>query len=159
MKTTESYDCTIMLTFQVRVRNFFGRIFSPGTSSEKDRGDSSDDSKPSSSLDISQPYNTVHRWDFVFLFYFIVILLLDIIKPCYAPFWTCVLARFYCMFLLIYLWRKQSPLAGLFVWFFLQFLNLPKCRFTAVVIRKQFLFMLLINIKKRLPYSLLNKRK
>ncbi|VDP24892.1 unnamed protein product [Heligmosomoides polygyrus] len=45
----------------VRVRNFFGRIFSPGTSSEKDRGDSSDDSKPSSSLDISQPYNTVHR--------------------------------------------------------------------------------------------------
>ncbi|KAJ1371621.1 hypothetical protein KIN20_033607 [Parelaphostrongylus tenuis] len=46
---------------KVRVRNFFGRIFSPGTSSEKDRGDSSDDSKPSSSLDISQPYNTVHR--------------------------------------------------------------------------------------------------
>ncbi|VDL76430.1 unnamed protein product [Nippostrongylus brasiliensis] len=45
---------------KVRVRNFFGRIFSPGTSSEKDRGDSSDDSKPSSSLDISQPYNTVH---------------------------------------------------------------------------------------------------
>ncbi|KIH57653.1 hypothetical protein ANCDUO_12153 [Ancylostoma duodenale] len=44
----------------VKVRNFFGRIFSPGTSSEKDRGDSSDDSKPSSSLDISQPYNTVH---------------------------------------------------------------------------------------------------
>ncbi|CAJ0607525.1 unnamed protein product [Cylicocyclus nassatus] len=46
---------------KVKVRNFFGRIFSPGTSSEKDRGDSSDDSKPSSSLDISQPYNTVHR--------------------------------------------------------------------------------------------------
>ncbi|KAK6030120.1 p21-Rho-binding domain protein, partial [Ostertagia ostertagi] len=46
---------------KVRVRNFFGRIFSPGTSSEKDKGDSSDDSKPSSSLDISQPYNTVHR--------------------------------------------------------------------------------------------------
>ncbi|XGW08747.1 hypothetical protein V3C99_011229 [Haemonchus contortus] len=46
---------------KVRVRNFFGRIFSPGTSNEKDKGDSSDDSKPSSSLDISQPYNTVHR--------------------------------------------------------------------------------------------------
>ncbi|KJH44068.1 kinase domain protein [Dictyocaulus viviparus] len=46
---------------KVKVRNFFGRIFSPGTSNEKDRGDLSDDSKPSSSLDISQPYNTVHR--------------------------------------------------------------------------------------------------
>ncbi|CAD6194056.1 unnamed protein product [Caenorhabditis auriculariae] len=43
---------------QVRIRNFIGRIFSP---SDKDK-DKDDEMKPSSSaMDISQPYNTVHR--------------------------------------------------------------------------------------------------
>ncbi|CAP23785.1 Protein CBG02801, partial [Caenorhabditis briggsae] len=42
---------------KVRIRNFIGRIFSP---SEKDKDN--DEMKPSSSaMDISQPYNTVHR--------------------------------------------------------------------------------------------------
>ncbi|CAI5442400.1 unnamed protein product [Caenorhabditis angaria] len=42
---------------KVRIRNFIGRIFSPG---DRDRGD--EEMKPSSSaMDISQPYNTVHR--------------------------------------------------------------------------------------------------
>uniref|UniRef100_A0A8R1HY07 non-specific serine/threonine protein kinase n=1 Tax=Caenorhabditis japonica TaxID=281687 RepID=A0A8R1HY07_CAEJA len=41
---------------KVRIRNFIGRIFSP---SEKEK---EDEMKPSSSaMDISQPYNTVHR--------------------------------------------------------------------------------------------------
>ncbi|CAL2033154.1 unnamed protein product [Caenorhabditis brenneri] len=41
---------------KVRIRNFIGRIFSP---SEKDKDE---EMKPSSSaMDISQPYNTVHR--------------------------------------------------------------------------------------------------
>ncbi|CTQ86425.1 non-specific serine/threonine protein kinase [Caenorhabditis elegans] len=43
---------------KVRIRNFIGRIFSP---SDKDK-DRDDEMKPSSSaMDISQPYNTVHR--------------------------------------------------------------------------------------------------
>ncbi|CAB3404930.1 unnamed protein product [Caenorhabditis bovis] len=42
---------------KVRIRNLIGRIFSPSGDKDKD-----DEMKPSSSaMDISQPYNTVHR--------------------------------------------------------------------------------------------------
>lgn len=43
---------------RVKLRNLFGRIFSPSGSDKESR---TSDPSPSGSIDISQPYNTVHR--------------------------------------------------------------------------------------------------